>query len=51
MKDLPGLADLKAQGLLGSNLPPGFSVPVPNDVAALLPDEIPLDSESDEEEE
>ncbi|MFM7084713.1 MAG: SMC-Scp complex subunit ScpB [Hyphomicrobium sp.] len=50
VKDLPGLADLKAQGLLESNLPPGFSVPVPNDVAALLPDELPLDSVDDEEE-
>lgn len=51
VKDLPGLADLKAQGLLGSNLPPGFSVPIPTDVAALLPDELPLDSADDEDDE
>ncbi len=50
VKDLPGLADLKAQGLLDSNLPPGFSVPSPTDVAALLPDELPLDSADEEEE-
>ncbi len=43
VKDLPGLADLKAQGLLDSNLPPGFTVPEPRDVAALMPDELPLD--------
>jgi len=50
IKDLPGLADLKAQGLLDSNLPPGFSVPSPTDVAALMPDELPLDAGEDEEE-
>lgn len=50
VKDLPGLADLKAQGLLDSNLPPGFSVPEPTDVAALMPDELPLDADDDEEE-
>lgn len=42
IKDLPGLADLKAAGLLDSNLPPGFTVPEPTDVAALMPDELPL---------
>ena len=50
IKDLPGLADLKAQGLLDSNLPPGFSVPSPTDVAALMPDELPLDSADEEDE-
>jgi segregation and condensation protein B len=29
--DLPGLADLKAAGLLDARLPPGFSVPTPAD--------------------
>lgn len=31
IKDLPGLEDLSAQGLLHANMPPGFSVPVPDD--------------------
>lgn len=43
IKDLPGLAELRASGLLDGNLPPGFSVPEPTDVAALMPDEVPLD--------
>jgi segregation and condensation protein B len=52
IKELPGLAELKAAGLLDSNLPPDFKVPEPNDVAALLPDELPLDAdEADEEQE
>jgi segregation and condensation protein B len=50
VKDLPGLADLKAQGLLDSNLPPGFSVPSPTDVAALMPDELPLDADDEDDE-
>ncbi len=50
IKDLPGLADLKAAGLLDANLPPGFTVPSPTDVAALMPDELPLTDEGDEEE-
>ncbi len=29
IQDLPGLADLKAAGLLDARLPPGFSVPTP----------------------
>ncbi|MBS0251019.1 MAG: SMC-Scp complex subunit ScpB [Proteobacteria bacterium] len=49
IKDLPGLADLKASGLLDANLPPGFTVPSPTDVAALMPDELPLTDEGDEE--
>lgn len=48
IKDLPGLADLKASGLLDANLPPGFTVPSPTDVAALMPDELPLTDESEE---
>jgi segregation and condensation protein B len=50
IKDLPGLADLKASGLLDANLPPGFTVPSPTDIAALLPDELPLTDDGDEEE-
>lgn len=48
IRDLPGLAELKGAGLLDGNLPPGFSVPEPTDVAALMPDELPLDSGEDE---
>jgi segregation and condensation protein B len=32
--DLPGMADLKAAGLLDARLPPGFSVPAPSDEVA-----------------
>ncbi len=49
IKDLPGLAELKGAGLLDSNLPPGFAVPEPTDVAALMPDELPLDAADEEE--
>ena len=49
IKDLPGLAELKGAGLLDGNLPPGFTVPEPTDIAALMPDELPLES-SDEPE-
>ncbi len=44
IKDLPGLAELKGAGLLDGNLPPDFTVPEPTDVAALMPDELPLDA-------
>jgi len=50
IKDLPGLADLKAAGLLDANLPPDFNVPSPTDVAALMPDELPLTDDGDGEE-
>lgn len=50
VKDLPGLADLKAQGLLDGHLPPGFTVPDPTSVAALMPDELPLEEAAEEEE-
>ena len=50
VKDLPGLADLKAQGLLDGHLPPGFAVPDPTSVAALMPDELPLEDAAEEEE-
>lgn len=49
IKDLPGLAELKGAGLLDATLPPGFSVPEPRDVAALLPDELPLEDAEDAE--
>ena len=49
IKDLPGLAELKGAGLLDGNLPPGFSVPEPTDVAALMPDELPLEDAADDE--
>jgi segregation and condensation protein B len=49
IKDLPGLAELRASGLLDGNLPPDFSVPEPSDVAALMPDELPLDAGEDDE--
>jgi segregation and condensation protein B len=45
IRDLPGLAELKGAGLLDSNLPPGFSVPEPNDSPALREDEDPLEDE------
>src|SRR5215213_7452910 len=38
--DLPGAAEMKAAGLLGLDLPPGFNVPDPS---AATPDEDPLD--------
>lgn len=50
VQDLPGLRELKAAGLLDSTLPPGFEVPSPTDVAALMPDELPLDAGEDEDE-
>ena len=45
IRDLPGLADLKGAGLLDTTLPPDFTMPEPIDVAALMPDELPLDAE------
>jgi segregation and condensation protein B len=49
IKDLPGLADLKGAGLLDSTLPADFKVPEPTDVAALMPDELPLEDAEDTE--
>lgn len=49
LKDLPGLDELKAAGLLDDRLPPGFAVPAPNPDSD--PDEDPLadgDDGSDE---
>jgi segregation and condensation protein B len=52
IQDLPGLAELKGAGLLDSSLPPGFSMPNPDDAPDLREDEDPLeDDESHAEEE
>jgi len=52
IRDLPGLSELRASGLLDGNLPPDFVVPEPTDVAALMPDELPLEAgEEDAEQE
>jgi segregation and condensation protein B len=37
--DLPGLADLKAAGLLDARLPPGFAVPTPADLHGEVEDD------------
>ncbi len=50
VKDLPGLGELKGAGLLDANLPPGFTVPEPNDSALLTADEEPLDDSDPDEE-
>ncbi|MBU2581039.1 MAG: SMC-Scp complex subunit ScpB [Alphaproteobacteria bacterium] len=47
--DLPGLSELRGAGLLSSQLPPDFSVPQPTDVASLMPDELPLEDDLDED--
>lgn len=47
--DLPGLEELKGAGLLDAALPPGFRVPQPQELAALLPDEMPLEDGDDPE--
>jgi segregation and condensation protein B len=43
LSDLPGLDELKGSGMLDGQLPPNFSVPVPNDDPALREDEDPLE--------
>ncbi len=52
IRDLPGLGELKGAGLLDSNLPPGFTVPQPDDALTLTAEEDPLEdgeSEGDED--
>ncbi len=49
VRDLPGLGELRGAGLLSAQLPPEFSIPQPNDVAALMPDELPLEDEETNE--
>ncbi|MEL6369465.1 MAG: SMC-Scp complex subunit ScpB [Pseudomonadota bacterium] len=44
--DLPGMADLKAAGLLDARLPPGFSIPTPQDAGD---DETETDDDGSEE--
>ena len=45
VKDLPGLEELKAAGLLDARLPPGFAVPQPEDA---LPEEEEEDDDQDD---
>jgi len=49
--DLPGLDELKAAGLLDNRLPPGFSVPMPDDDDDVREDEEPLEAIQDEDDE
>ncbi len=46
--DLPGLNELKGAGLLSSNLPSGFTIPMPRDDDDLGPDEMSLEEEEDQ---
>ncbi len=48
ISDLPGLSELKGAGLLSSNLPSGFSIPMPRDEDDLGPDEMGLEDDYDE---
>jgi len=47
IRDLPGLSELKGAGLLDSNLPPGFTVPQPDDSLSLTAEEDPLEEEDE----
>ncbi len=49
LKDLPGLGELKGAGLLRSQLPANFVVPVPNDSEELEADEYPFEAHDLEE--
>ncbi len=49
LRDLPGLEELKGAGLLRSQIPATFHVPVPNDSDELSEDEDPLDHDDLEE--
>ncbi|MCE1236560.1 MAG: SMC-Scp complex subunit ScpB [Hyphomicrobiales bacterium] len=44
VRDLPGLEELKAAGLLEGQIPAGFRMPLPIEGEALGPDEDPLDA-------
>jgi segregation and condensation protein B len=46
IQDLPGLNELRGAGLLDSSLPPGFSMPNPDDAPTLRDDEEPLEDET-----
>jgi segregation and condensation protein B len=50
IQDLPGLNELRGAGLLDSTLPPGFSMPTPDDAPTLRDDEEPLEDEPHHEE-
>ena len=45
VSDLPGLAELKAAGLLDARLPPGLDLPPPSDDDGLRADEDPLEDD------
>ncbi len=45
IRDLPGLKELKGAGLLDGNLPPGFTIPKPDDSTLLSDEEDPLEEE------
>ena len=47
--DLPGVDELKGAGLLQSQMPAGFAVPIPDDDPALTEDEDPFTLEDIEE--
>jgi segregation and condensation protein B len=47
--ELPGLAELKGAGMLDANLPPDFRVPKPQELAALMPDELPIEEYEEED--
>jgi len=49
LRDLPGLDELKGAGLLQTQLPSNFSMPIPNDDVDLNEDEDPLTLEDIEE--
>ncbi|MEO1398747.1 MAG: SMC-Scp complex subunit ScpB, partial [Pseudomonadota bacterium] len=49
VRDLPGLDELKGSGLLQSQIPATFQVPVPNDDEALADDEDPFTLDDVEE--
>ncbi|MEL7272472.1 MAG: SMC-Scp complex subunit ScpB [Pseudomonadota bacterium] len=49
IRDLPGLDELKGSGLLQSQVPAGFAVPVPSDDDALQDDEDPFTLDDVEE--
>jgi len=48
ISDLPELNELKGAGLLSSNLPSGFTIPMPRDEDDLGPDEMALDDFDDQ---
>ncbi|GGF72090.1 segregation and condensation protein B [Azorhizobium oxalatiphilum] len=45
LQDLPGLDELRGAGLLDGRIPPGFTIPLPSDDAALRDDEEALEKE------